>query len=135
VGSGGRRRPVRFILPALRWRLAARPPRPLAASPTSVPLSLAGLDLGIAAPLWCCVWPIPLLQGAVADWIGPLQFSPFRRRMRVVLLCALVCAGPGAWLCGRWCWSLDPSAVLHEAGCVVACSSGCVSLLAQGSKE
>jgi hypothetical protein len=112
VGSKVRQRPVRFVLPAPRWRLAAPPPRPLAASPTSVPLSLTGLDLGTAAPpcaaqalasrrllsghhglppavlgrcakcwcrcsaeapLWCCVWPISLMQGAVADWICPLQ--------------------------------------------------------------
>jgi hypothetical protein len=42
--------PVRFVLPAPRWRQAAPPPRPLIASPTFVPLSLAGFDLETAAP-------------------------------------------------------------------------------------
>jgi hypothetical protein len=44
-------------------------------------------------------------------------------------------SGHGVRSCGRWCWSSRPSAVLHEAGCVEACSSGRVLLLAWSNLE
>jgi hypothetical protein len=103
VGSGGRRRPVRFVLLAPRWRLAAPPPCPLAASLTSVPLSLAGLDLGTAAPAAGCSCGLDLpaadlspfvvgcgLCSSARWWV--LRFGPPRS--------GASSSGPGAWSCG-----------------------------------
>jgi hypothetical protein len=104
VGSRGRRRPVRFILLAPRWRLAAPPPRPLAASPTSVPLSLAGLDLETAAPAAGCSCGLDL---PAADHLSPLVVGyGLCSSARWWVLrsgpprSGASSSGPGAWSCG-----------------------------------